>query len=310
MSTETAPLACWCGAERYVVQFRTSRFGLLRCSGCGCFQINPPAIRADQDSGDFYTSYYNSRDPQASGDTPPFQGSTAPASRTSRFWRVAAQYPVLDAAGETVVDVGCGDGLLCGELLQAGWTRVLGIDVAQGRIEHARGLYPSASFHCGSIDECGVGPASVDLAIMDNVIEHLPAPRAFLESLHRYVKPGGRTVLITPNMESGNYRLLGRRWTPELAPHAHLFLFTRASLTRLLERTGFAVDMSGTFAPPSPYGRESIRAAASGHLKVCIWSAAQAAGDVYARAIGQGGMVFASGRKGRKGERKGEAGTI
>jgi 2-polyprenyl-3-methyl-5-hydroxy-6-metoxy-1,4-benzoquinol methylase len=308
MSSETAPLACWCDAERYVVQFRTSRFGLLRCTACGCFQINPPAIRADQESRDFYTSYYSARDAQASGDTPPFQASTARAPRESRFWRVAAQYSALDVAGETVVDVGCGDGVLCGELLQAGWTRVVGIDVAQHRIEHARRMYPSASFHCGSIDECGVAPASVDLAIMDNVIEHLPAPRAFLESLHRYVKPGGRVVLITPNMESGNYRLLGRRWTPELAPHAHIFLFTRASLSRLLERAGYAVETSGTFVPPTTYGHESLRAAASGDVKVCIWSAAQAAGDVFARAIGQGAMVFASGRKGRNG-RNGEAGT-
>lgn len=294
MSTETAPLACWCDAERYVVQFRTSRFGLLRCAECGGFQINPPAIRTDQESRDFYTSYYAPRDSQPPGDTS--HGPAAHQSRKSRFWRVAAQHPALAVAGGTVVDVGCGDGVLCGELLQVGWTRVLGIDVAQHRIEHARRMHPSASFHCGSIEECELGPRSVDLAIMDNVIEHLPAPRAFLESLHSFVKPDGRVVLITPNMESGNYRLLGRRWTPELAPHAHIFLFTRASLARLLERAGFAVDMSGTFAPPSPYAGESVRAAASGHLKVGIWSAVQAAGDLYARAIGQGGMVFASGR--------------
>lgn len=113
------------------------------------------------------------------------------------------------------------------------------------------------------------------------------------ERLH----PGGRLVLITPNMESGHFRLLGMRWTPELAPHAHVFLFTGAALSGLLERCGLVVEVSGSFhLPVCPLG-VLTRRLFRGDVKGASWRAMQEAGGIYGRLINSGPMIYAVGRK-------------
>jgi 2-polyprenyl-3-methyl-5-hydroxy-6-metoxy-1,4-benzoquinol methylase len=282
-------LPCWCGQGQWSEQFRTSRFGLVRCTSCGCFRIDPPPILKDDDSPSFYTEYYSQ--PGKSD-----QLTSTPGHRTSRFWRVVKQVPKLGTAGEKVVDIGCGEGHLCADLKDAGWSSVSGLDVSTTRVARAKELYPGIDFYDRPIDETGIPLESVDLEVMDNVIEHLPDPVAMLRNLRCYLKPGGRLVVMTPNMESGNYRLLGRRWTPELAPHAHIFLFTLASLRRLFTMAGFEVEESGNFHIEAYPLREWLGTLASGRVKDAAFSAGQEMGCVYGRLIGEGPMLYVVGR--------------
>jgi SAM-dependent methyltransferase len=284
------PLACWCSRGDYEVVFRTARFGLLRCRHCDSFQINPPAIRDETASGGFYSAYYEGQPAAA-------DAVAAASSRRSRFWSAADRAPQLREVRQTVLDIGCGDGGLCVELLGHGWPDVIGIDVAHARVERARLACPSARFYCGALDTTDIARGSVDLMIMDNVIEHLPDPLSFVRNLIPWLKPGGRLVLITPNMASGNFTLLGRRWTPELAPHVHLFLFTPRSLARLLDASGLMVDATGTFPVASGYWRTSWSCLARGSWREAAWRAMQGAGELYGRLAGRGAMAFTSGRR-------------
>lgn len=277
-------LACWCGEGGWAPQFRTARFGLVRCTSCGCFRIDPPPIAADDESASFYTSYYSS--PNESGN-----GADV-AGRRSRFWRVAARVPRLTSVGERALDVGCGEGVLCAELREAGWSEVAGIDVSSSRIARARERHAGIAFYDRPIGETGIERASLDLVTMDNVIEHLPDPVGMLSTLREYVAPGGTLVLITPNMESGNYRLLGRRWTPELAPHAHVFLFTPSSIARLVRWCGYAVEAAGTFHLPPRGWREWLEPVRAGDARLLAWRAVQESGDLFSRVIRSGPMLY------------------
>ncbi len=291
-SVEEPPLPCWCDGGDYAVAFRTQRFGLLRCRRCGCFQVSPPAIRQSAASGAFYSAYYD-------GDVShPDATHPSGSNRLSRFWRVVERVPELRGAGQTVLDIGCGDGQLCAELVAHGWPAVIGIDVARARVARAAARCPSARFCCGTLESTDVPRQSVDLIIMDNVVEHLPEPLSFVRNLRPWLRPGGRIVLITPNMDSGNFRLLGPRWTPELAPHVHLFLFTPRSLALLLDRAGLAVDATGVFPVNSRYWRTSVSCLTRGRLREAGWRAMQGAGELYGRVIGDGAMVYAVARAG------------
>jgi 2-polyprenyl-3-methyl-5-hydroxy-6-metoxy-1,4-benzoquinol methylase len=128
--------------------------------------------------------------------------------------------------------------------------------------------------------------------VLDNVIEHLPNPQAALSRLRSFLHPNGTGVIITPNMRSGHFRLLGRRWTPELAPHTHVFLFTPASLVRLLRDVGLELTASGTFHLPLYSRRYWLEPLLLGELKVVAWRAAQEAGAVYGRLLGAGPMQY------------------
>jgi GT2 family glycosyltransferase/SAM-dependent methyltransferase len=279
--------ACWCGTVLQPTRYRGRTFRLLRCASCGCYRIDPPPITRDEESADFYTAYYDDgRSPRAAA--LPLDGH-----RTSRFWRVVEQIPALAGPGRCVIDFGSGDGRLCHELLASGWTDVVGIEVSRVRAARARARYPGIRFYDRPLRDTDLRPHAAELCVMDNVIEHLSDPAAAVADLRGYLEPSGSLVVITPNMESGHFRLLGRRWTPELAPHAHIFLFTRASLTRLLHEAGFTVRASGTFHDdPYPLGRWWARLA-SGDAKGAAWRAHQELGALYGRLIGAGPMVFA-----------------
>src|SRR5215470_9421621 len=124
-------LACWCGAVSWSCQFRTARFGLLRCPACGGYRIDPPPLRHESQSETFYTDYYSNLEVQA---------------QVSWFRKVAARVRELQAAGESAVDIGCGDGHLCAELRAIGWKRVAGIEVSRTRVARARRRYPDIEF--------------------------------------------------------------------------------------------------------------------------------------------------------------------
>jgi SAM-dependent methyltransferase len=216
--------------------------------------------------------------------------------RQSRFWRVVDQVPELAHPRGRVADIGCGNGRLCAELSLSGWHDVSGIDVARSRLIAARELYPHLSFH-GSVEEARIAPASLELLILDNVIEHLVEPRVDLRRWSDLLAVDGRIVIITPNMASGHFRLLRRRWTPELAPHNHIFLFTPAALCRLVDGAGMRVEVSGSFhLPPFPLAAW-LQALGRMQLKEVVWRGGQELGALYGRLVGAGPMLYVVARR-------------
>jgi len=206
------------------------------------------------------------------------------------------QVPALRRAGGGVSDIGCGDGHLCAELKAAGWRNVIGVDVSRSRIARARQAYPDVRFYDRGVDAAGIRAETLDLVIMDNVIEHLPDPPKMVGQARGFLKSGGRLVVITPNMRSGHFRLLGRRWTPELSPHTHIFLFTESSLSFLLSGEGFRVESSGSFHLRPLSLRRWFGRIGAGDLKGAVWSAAREMGGFYGRLISSGPMVYSVAR--------------
>ena len=282
-----ADFPCWCTSADLRVCWRTSSFGLLRCASCGCYRIDPPPLVEAVAAKGFYTDYYQR--PRAY----PRVGPSPKASRSSRFWNVAAREPSVLRVAESAIDIGCGEGRLCYELWQHGWQTVIGLDVSTPRVMRARTRYPHLSFYNAEIGEIGVPPGSFDLMVMDNVIEHLPNPLAMVRELGRYLAPSGRLIIITPNMESGHFRLLGSRWTPELAPHAHVYLFTPRSLHQLVCVAGLRVQGTGSFHQPVASMAATLSRLGAGDLKGVVWRAVQDAGGLYGRLVGAGSMLYA-----------------
>jgi SAM-dependent methyltransferase len=80
---------------------------------------------------------------------------------------------------------------------------------------------------------------SADVAVAFEVIEHLFAPRQFLEQCRRLVRPGGLLVLSCPNGQGFDVAMLG---SGSLAVDAeHVNLFNPRSLGLLVESCGFEV---------------------------------------------------------------------
>jgi 2-polyprenyl-3-methyl-5-hydroxy-6-metoxy-1,4-benzoquinol methylase len=85
------------------------------------------------------------------------------------------------------------------------------------------------------------------------VIEHLNDPTSFLRNCHGLLKPGGKMVIATPTRFGEKARdLLARLGLVQRAVegervHGHVNIFTRESISRLLEECGFRVIRAGYF---------------------------------------------------------------
>jgi len=65
---------------------------------------------------------------------------------------------------------------------------------------------------------------SFDVVTLNHVIEHAEDPLSLLEECRRILKPGGKIVVLTPNVTSLGSRVFGNHWRGLEPPrHYHLF---------------------------------------------------------------------------------------
>ena len=100
----------------------------------------------------------------------------------------------LPADVETVVDVGCGAGVLAERLSERGLS-VIGIDPSSNLLSRARRNCPEGDFRSGSLERLPLDDAGADLVIAAMVLHHLPDPVRGLREIFRVLRPGGRLLI-------------------------------------------------------------------------------------------------------------------
>ncbi len=78
-----------------------------------------------------------------------------------------------------------------------------------------------------------------DVIAMSDVIEHLLDPKAALVSSRRFLKPGGILYLLTPDIGSLSAKIMRGYWWGLRA--AHIYYFSRQTMTRALIESGFEI---------------------------------------------------------------------
>ena len=148
--------------------------------------------------------------------------------------------------GTRVLDVGCGNGFTCGEFLKRG-CHVTGIDLSVQGVELARKTYHQGRFEVLPADVnllANLQEEPFDLIVSTEVVEHLYAPRSYASGCFKALKPGGRFICTTPYhgyLKNLMLSLFGK-WDSHANPlwdGGHIKLWSRVTLTRLLEEAGF-----------------------------------------------------------------------
>lgn len=160
------------------------------------------------------------------------------------FGRDARSVRPLD--GLTVLDVGCGGGLLCEPLARMG-ARVTGLDAGARNIEIAR-LHADQSgldidYRVDTAEALAAAGESFDIVLAMEVVEHVAQPMTFLADVAGLTTPGGLVFASTLNRTRKAFALaiVGAeyvlRWVPRGTHDWRKFL-RPSELVRGLEAGG------------------------------------------------------------------------
>lgn len=94
-----------------------------------------------------------------------------------------------------------------------------------------------------------------DLIIMNHTLEHVKDGEIVLAKIFRLLKKGGILFIDVPNAGGLSSKLFGHKW-PYRLPNEHTYQFTKESLSKLVNDTGFEVlhweSRSGLFELANP----------------------------------------------------------
>jgi 2-polyprenyl-3-methyl-5-hydroxy-6-metoxy-1,4-benzoquinol methylase len=148
-----------------------------------------------------------------------------------------------DAGPPRVLDIGCATGALLEKLRDRGWA-VTGVEISAPQADYARRTR-NLDIRQLSLEENRFSPGEFDLVLASHLIEHLNDPASFVREAGRILAPGGRLILTTPNIDGFQARLFRGRWRSAIFDH--LYLFSKKTLSALLERAGFEVEKTVTW---------------------------------------------------------------
>ena len=159
----------------------------------------------------------------------------------------------------TVLDVGCGGGILSEPLARLG-ADVTGIEPAEENIEAARAHAAESglqiNYRAAAAEELQKEGKRFDAVVASEVIEHVNDPAAFVKTLAALARPGGLVMLSTLNRTLKSYALaiVGAeyvlRWIPAGTHDWNKFV-TPDELGSYIGAAGLAVaDVTGMIYDP------------------------------------------------------------
>jgi SAM-dependent methyltransferase len=166
-----------------------------------------------------------------------------------------------------LLDVGCGSGAFAARMKRAGW-RAVGTEFDPVAAERARKVH-GIEVELGDLAEIAFESDSFDAITVRHVVEHVREPVAFLQECWRILKPGGRLIFITPNVDGLGHGHFGTRWRGLEQPR-HLYLFNVPSMSRLFERAGVAPVEVFTTAQGTAYTLNASALTSRGLLQRCV----------------------------------------
>lgn len=213
------------------------RFRFVRCRACELV-YQSPRIRADLIERYYDETYLAHSNTQGAIRWGPLRPLVARAfGRHDRRKLALVERALALGPGQRVLDVGSGAGSFLARLVEA--RGVSGTAVEFKDLRHLPD-YAQLEFRHGTAAEASLEDAAYDLATLWHVLEHDYEPRQTLAAIRRALRPEGRCLIEVPCLGSLSDRLYGERW-PGLQAPQHTILFSKESLIRFVEESGFEV---------------------------------------------------------------------
>ena len=102
--------------------------------------------------------------------------------------------------GKKIIDCGCGTGQYVLAFLEAGGD-AFGIEYQKVKVAEFKRDFPqfAARVYEGDIEQMQFASASFDMALLNEVLEHVPNERKALKEIYRILKPNSYSFIFSPN---------------------------------------------------------------------------------------------------------------
>ncbi len=177
-------------------------------------------------------------------------GSTNPVVKRLMGGFERNMFELLDrAAPDSILDVGCGEGVLTEQWAQRTPGRVVGIDLEDPKLreEWERRTQPNLSFHAGDGHKLPFGDGEFEAATAMEVLEHVPDPAAVLGEMARV---SSSWILVSVPREPlwrGLNMARGAYWRDLGNTPGHPNHWSKREFAGLLRRYGEVVELRSPF---------------------------------------------------------------
>ncbi len=226
-----------CGQEQVAFLFDNldyisgESFALVRCTTCDLVRTVFPHEPADL--GRYYGDSYYGRQGRR------FIGPMEWAVRQFREARARVVQRLQPGRAGTILDVGCGRGLMLISLKARGWTGY-GTELSTELVETLRARHGLTVFAAPDLTGLPLEAGMFDVVTLWHSLEHVPHPADVIAQATRVLRPGGHLIVEVPNFASLQARIGRGRWFHLDAPR-HLTHFTPETLAGLLATCGLQV---------------------------------------------------------------------
>jgi SAM-dependent methyltransferase len=225
-----------CGGGAFLPFIECAGYSYVRCVDCGLVQINPQPEPAQvrERYGEAYFKY--ERDNEEA-----FFKLGRLALRDAGIDKIEKR--LWDAGNRRALEIGCATGALLEYLRGRGW-QTKGVEISKPEAEYAvreRGLDVSTL----TLEDNRFASNHFAIVTASHLIEHLNDPAAFVGEVYRVLAPGGVFLVTTPNITGLQAKVYRHLWRSAIFDH--LYLFSKKTLRKLLEKYGFEIEKTVTW---------------------------------------------------------------
>lgn len=218
---------------------------IFLCEDCKAFYL-APLPSADQLARAYDESYYGEEEKKFSF---PLIERILDYFRSSRARSLKAYLK----DGDSVLDIGCGNGGFLKSLKSFGTYKLMGSELSENSAKRAAG-HKDIQLFIGSLKNEDFENESIDLITLFHVFEHLTNPKDTLEFIQQKLKKNGTLVMSFPNVDSWQSKFFKGHWL-HLDPPRHLFLFKPKDFIEIMREMGFELVKEKYFSmEQNPYG--------------------------------------------------------
>jgi len=219
-------------------------FDYLECSNCGCLQLtNPPKDYSVHYPQDYFT-YQQKHEGKIKSILNRFRDREAMGDKTlignillkkfgepTYITRMKSAEVVLK---DSILDVGCGKGILLHKMKESGFENVYGIDpFIDETISYKNGLKILKK----NFEEL---EGKFDLIMFNHSFEHMENQLEVMQHSNSLIEKNKFLLLRIPVADSFAFKRYGENWCSLDAPR-HLFLHTKKSIEILAKSSGFEI---------------------------------------------------------------------